>query len=89
MQLLKSFPRKQRLDIVDLLRGARPLPLNWEEVSMIAQVLDISKEEMYEYWEMRLKQVLQTSGFNFEANQGLINSMLNCARDYVYKSVKL
>ena len=89
VQLLKSFPRKQRLDIVDLLRGARPLPLNWEEVSMIAQVLDINKEEMYEYWEIRLKQVLQSSGFNFEANQGLATTILDCARKYVYQSVKL
>lgn len=89
VQLLKSFPRKQRLEIVDLLRGARPLPLNWQDVSLIAQVLDIPKEEMYEYWEMRLKQVLQNSGFNFESNQDLANSMLNCARDYIYKSVKL
>ena len=89
VQLLKSFPRKQRLDIVDLLRGARPLPLNWDEVSMIAQVLDISKEEIYEHWEMRLKQVLQIAGFNFESNQNLAKSMFDCARNYVYKTIKL
>lgn len=89
VQLLKSFPRKQRLDIVDLLRGARPLPLNWEEAGMIAKVLDISKEEMYVYWEQRLRQVLKSAGFNFEANLGLLDAMLGCARNYVAKSVKL
>ena len=86
VQLLKSFPRKQRLTIVDILRGARPIPLDWEEVSMIAQVLDISKEEIYDHWESRLKQVLQNSGFNFENNQELAKSILNCAREYIVKS---
>lgn len=88
VQLLKSFPRKQRLEIVDILRGARPIPLDWEEVTVIAQVLDISKEEIYDFWEMRLKQVLQNSGFNFESNSELAKTMFNCCRDYVYKNSK-
>lgn len=88
VQLLKSFPRKQRLEIVDILRGARPLPLDWEEVSVIAQVLDISKEEIYDFWEARLKQVLQNSGFNFEANANLAKAMFSCCRDFVYKQSK-
>ncbi len=86
VQLLKSFPRKQRLEIVDILRGARPIPLDWEEVCVIAQVLDISKEEIYDFWEVRLKQVLQNAGFNFESNSELGKTMLNCCRDFVYKS---
>ena len=88
VQLLKSFPRKQRLEIVDILRGARPIPLDWEDISLIAQVLDISKEEIYDFWEMRLKQVLQNAGFNFESNQALATAMFNCARDYIYKNTK-
>ena len=53
VQLLKSFPRKKRVEIVDILRGARPIPLDWKELSLIAQVLDINKEEIYPYWEER------------------------------------
>ena len=86
VQFLKSFPRKQRLEIVDILRGARPIPLDWEKVSIIAQVLDINKEEMYDYWEMRLRQLLQNSGFNFDSNQELAKAIFGCARDYVYKT---
>ncbi len=88
VQFLKAFPRKQRLDIVDILRGARPLPLDWESVSVIANVLDVSKEEMYEFWELRLKQLLQNSGFNMENNQGLAKAIFSCARDYIYKNEK-
>ncbi len=88
VQFLKSFPRKQRLEIVDILRGARPIPLDWEEVSVIASVLDVSKEEMYDFWEERMRQLLKTSGFNFDSNQGLANAMFTCARNYVYKESK-
>ena len=88
VQFLKSFPRKQRLEIVDILRGARPIPLDWQAVSVIADVLDVSKEEMYDFWEERLRQLLKTSGFNFESNQGLANTIFSCTRDYVYKESK-
>lgn len=88
VQLLKSFPRKQRLEIVDILRGAKPIPLDWEEVNVIAQVLDIKKEEMYDFWEARLKQVLQNAGFNSESNQGLLKAMFSCSREYIYKEMK-
>lgn len=89
VQLLKAFPRKQRLEIVDILRGARPLPLDWGEVCLIAQILDIPKAEMYDYWENRLRQLLKTSGFNFESNQELATSMFDCARKHVYKSCEM
>lgn len=86
VQFLKSFPRKQRLEIVDILRGAKPLPLDWKEVSAIAQILDVSKEEMYEFWEMRFKQLLKISGFNIENNQEFAKTIFSCARDFIQKS---
>ncbi len=83
VQLLKSFPRKKRVEIVDILRGARPIPLDWKELSLMAQVLDISKEEIYPYWELRARQLLQSAGMNLQSNQGLIDAMFDCARKYV------
>lgn len=83
VQLLKSFPRKKRVEIVDILRGARPIPLDWKELSLIAQVLDINKEEIYPYWEARTRQLFQSAGMNLQTNQGLIDAMFNCARKYV------
>jgi len=83
VQLLKSFPRKKRVEIVDILRGARPIPLDLKELSLIAQVLDINKEEIYPYWEMRVRQLFQTAGMNLQTNQGLVDAMFDCARKYV------
>ena len=83
VQFLKAFPRKKRVEIVDILRGARPIPLDWKELTMIAQVLDVSKEEIYPFWESRLKQLMQNSGMNLQANSDLIHSMLSCARNFV------
>ena len=86
VQFLKAFPRKQRLDIVDILRGARPIPLDWEALSLIAQILDVKKEEIYEFWEARLKQLLQTSGFNTDKNSGMLNAIFSCTREYIENS---
>lgn len=83
VSFLKSFPRKKRLEIVDILRGASPLPIDFKELSMIAQVLDLSKEEIYPLWETRLKQVLETAGMNINANLTLINTMFDCAKRFI------
>lgn len=84
VQFLKSFPRKKRVEIVDILRGAKPIPIDWKELTLIAQVLDIGKEEIYPYWEERMRQLLQTSGVNMQANSGLVDAMFDCARNYVH-----
>ena len=55
-------------------------------LEQIPALLDISKEEMYDFWELRLKQVLQFSGFNFESNSELAKSMFSCCREYIYKN---
>lgn len=89
VQFLKAFPRRQRLEMVDILRGARPIPLDWEELKVIAQVLDISKEEMYTFWEKRLRQVLSGAGFNMENNKELAEAMFECAHKHIKTSAKL
>lgn len=83
VNFLKSFPRKKRLDMVDILRGALPLPIDYKDLSMIGQVLDLSSEETYEIWENRVKQVLETGGMNIYSNAALVNSMFECAKKYI------
>ena len=80
---LKAFPRKKRVEIVDMLRGAYPIPIDYKELSMIGQVLDLDKNDIYNIWEERLKQVLETNGINLNNNTELINSMLACAKKYI------
>ena len=83
VQFLKAFPRKKRLEIVDILRGANPIPLDWKELTLIAQVLDIKKEDIYPFWESRLRNLIQAAGVNMQSNAGLINTMFSCAREYI------
>ncbi len=86
VSFLKSFPRKKRLEVVDVLRGAIPLPIDFKELNMIAQVLDLSKDEIYPLWENRMKQVLESSGMNINSNSALINSMFECAKKFIHLS---
>ena len=80
---LKTFPRKKRIDIVDILRGALPLPIDYKELKLIGTTLNIPNEEVYSMWEGRIKQVLESSGMNIYANSGLINTMFDCAKKYI------
>ena len=83
VNFLKSFPRKRRVYIVDMLRGAYPLPIDFKELKMIGETLDLDQNDIYNLWEERLKQVLEASGMNLSSNAALINAMFECARKYV------
>ena len=82
-QFLKSFPRKKRVEIVDMLRGAIPIPADWKDLQAISRILDINTDEIYPYWENRVKQIFSNSGMNLQANSILMNTMFNCAKDYI------
>ena len=84
VNFLKNFPRKKRLDIVDMLRGTLPIPIDFKELTMIAQVLDLSKDDIYSMWEKRMKQVLETNGMNIYSNAALVNSMFDCAKKFIH-----
>ncbi len=83
VSFLKSFPRKKRIDVVDILRGALPIPIDYKELKMIGKTLNIPDEEVYNMWELRIKQVLESGGMNVYANSGLVSSMLDCAKNYL------
>ncbi len=84
INFLKAFPRKKRLDVVDMLRGTLPIPIDFKELTMIAQVLDLSKDDIYSMWEKRMKQVLESNGMNIYSNAALVNSMFDCAKKYIH-----
>ena len=83
VSFLKAFPRKKRIDIVDLLRGALPIPLDYKELKMIGKTLNMPDDEIYSIWEGRMKQVLESSGMNIYSNSGLVTAMFDCARKFL------
>jgi len=83
---LKAFPRKKRVQIVDMLRGAYPIPIDYKELQTIGQILELDKDDIYNIWEERTKQVLETNGINLNANSELINTMFECAKKYINKN---
>ncbi len=83
VNFLKAFPRKKRLEMVDMLRGAIPVPIDFKELSMLAQVLDLTKEDIYPLWESRMKQVLESAGMSIYANSALVSEMFECAKKFI------
>ena len=85
VSFLKSFPRKKRLDMVDVLRGAMPVPIDYKELELIGKTLGMPREELYSIWEKRMKQVLESAGMNIYSNSNLVNSMFDCAKKHLIK----
>lgn len=85
VNFLKSFPRKKRLDIVDMLRGAIPVSIDYKELNLIGKTLNMPNEELYHIWESRMKQVLESAGMNIYSNSALIETMFDCAKKYLLK----
>lgn len=83
VNFLKSFPRKKRIEIVDILRGAMPIPLDYQELNLIGQTLSLSKKEVYNLWEKRFKEVLEINGMNIYSNSELVKAMFDCAKKYL------
>jgi len=85
VSFLKSFPRKKRLDVVDILRGALPVPIDYKELELIGKTLNMPQEEIYSMWETRMKQVLENAGMNIYSNSALVDSMFECAKKQILK----
>ena len=85
---LKSFPRKKRVEIVDILRGTMPIPIDYKELELIGKTLNMPQEEIFSIWESRLKQILQSGGMNIYSNSELVNTMIDCAKDFILKTDK-
>ncbi len=86
VSFLKAFPRKKRIDIVDILRGALPVPIDYKELKLIGKTLNMPDDEIYMMWENRVKQVLESAGMNIYSNSALINSMFDCAKKFINNS---
>lgn len=83
VQFLKRFPRNQRLEIVDMWRGSLPMPLDWAKLFSIATVLELSKEDIYPYWQARMQQYLTAGGIEPMSNIGLLNAMFQGIKAYL------
>ncbi len=80
VEFLKSFPRKNRLKLVDMLRGVSPVPIDFKELAAIADVLGLTKKDMFAIWEKRMRQVFESNGMNMGDNAALVESMFECAK---------
>ena len=85
VSFLKTFPRKKRLDMIDILRGALPVPIDFKELMLIGKTLDMPIEEVYSIWETRMKQVLESAGMNIYSNSSLVDSVFECAKKHIMK----
>jgi len=83
VEFLKKFERKKRLQIVDILRGAVPLYIDFSEFKKIGEILNIKDEELFNLWKNIFEDYLEEGNFNTESNRGLLDAMLNGAKKFI------
>lgn len=83
LDFLKMFERKKRLELVDILRGAKPIQIDLAELKKIAKALSMNKDELFEMWKKRMIEYLQEGGFNIENNKKVLDSMFDCAKENI------
>lgn len=84
LEFLKFFERKKRLELVDILRGAKPIQIDFKELEKIAKALNMTNEELFMLWKTRFVEYLQEGGFNIQNNKKLIESMFDCAKKVLF-----
>lgn len=83
VEFLKMFEGKKRLEIVDILRGEKPIQIDFSELKKIADALKMNKQELFDLWKSRLIEYLQEGGFNINKNKKLLDSMFDCAKKVI------
>lgn len=83
LDFLRLFEPKKRLELVDILRGAKPIQIDFCELKKIADALNMSDEELFNLWKSRMIEYLTEGGFNIDKNKKLIDSMFACAKEAV------
>ncbi len=83
VEFLKKFERKKRLQIVDILRGTKPLFIDFSELKKIGEILNIKDEELFNLWKNIFTDYLEEGDFDTEANKALLEAMFNGAKKSV------
>lgn len=85
LEYLRKFEKKQRLTIVDILRGYADLPINYLELEKMCAHAGIEKDDIFKIWINVMVSYLNKGGFDTKINGGLLDSMFDCAKKYVFK----
>ena len=79
LEFLWLFERRKRLELVDILRGAKPIQIDILELKKIAKALNMNNEELFNLWKSRMIEYLREGGFNIDKNKKLLETMFDCA----------
>jgi len=85
VDFLKKFERKKRLEIVDVLRGAKSLFIDFSELKKMGEILNIKDEELFNLWKNIFMEHLEDNSFDTASNKEFLDSMFNGAKKFALK----
>lgn len=83
VEFLKKFERKKRLQIVDILRGAKPLYIDYAEFKKIGDILNIKENDLFELWKNVFIEYLEDNNFDTTSNKELLDAMFTGAKKFI------
>ena len=83
LDFLKMFNRKKRLELVDILRGAKPIHIDFQELKQIANVLNMSDNDLFLMWKTRMLEYLKDGGLDVEKNKYILEAMFESAKEKI------
>lgn len=86
-EFLMKFDRKKRPYLVDMLRGVKPLYINFGELKKTGEILNIPKNSVFNLWKEILVDYLKDGGFDIEENKELIEAMFSSAKEIIMKKL--
>ncbi len=82
VEFLKKFERKKRLALVDILRGAKPLYIDFSEFQKIGEILNIKENDLFELWKNVFVEHLEDNNFDAAGNREFLDAMFAGAKKY-------
>ena len=83
VDFLKTIERKKRLNLVDMLRGAKAIPVDYFELQNILKPLKLQDKDIFEIWQNRIVEYLKQGGLDYVQNEKLLDKMFDCAKKYL------
>lgn len=86
LDFIKMFERKKRIEIVDILRGAKKIPIDFAQLKEISNILNLESKKTFEMWKERMTEYLKEGGFNLERNKELLDTIFDCIFNKISKN---
>ena len=80
LDVFQLFPVSERFTLVELWRGAKPLPIDWAFLEAIGKNLGLSPNDLFPYWQQRVQDMFIQHGLDPHQNKRILTGLFSGAQ---------